>query len=170
MLFIVFSEEYSEGAVITRISGRGITALSLVVVLLFVKADSVAYTYCNFVQEETMTYYTNLIGNIQDCEGYDDGLPVAFLNIEGTNDRTMTYEGRYEVSLMALGFDMRQVVRGYSYKQYLALHCGYSPVFISGDELEQIKSLKEVEEMPCYPDDGSIAVIDHVIVVKFAEK
>ena len=38
------------------------------------------------------------------------------------------------------------------------------------DNIEEIAKWPEVKKMPCYPDDGSIAVCRGVVVVKFADE
>lgn len=170
VMFVAMSEmtekRKSSGKVVTWIYSLGVLAI----ICAYIKVDNVAYQYCSFVQEQTMTYYTNLIGTIKNCSGYDDELPVAFLNIERISDDSMPSGDKFNVSLMALGFDMRQVVGDYSYKQYLEIHCGYAPSYLEKTELEKIKEHSEVKKMPCYPDDGSVRIIDNIVVVKFAEK
>ncbi len=45
---------------------------------------------------------------------------------------------------------------------------GFSPDVIWDDsELDAIREKDEVVNMPAYPDDGSIKVIDDIVVVKF---
>lgn len=135
----------------------------------FIKVDNVAYQYCSFVQEQTMTYYTNLINRIQSCDGYDASLPVAFLNIEDAEDESMMLQRKFDVSLTALEFDMRQVVSDYAYKQYLGLHCGYDPSYVDSETIKVLKEKTEVRKMSSYPEEDSIKVIDGIVVVKFAE-
>ncbi len=44
--------------------------------------------------------------------------------------------------------------------------CGYDPVTL--DETEFLER-DEIKQMPCYPDYGSIRVIDETVVIKFAD-
>ena len=41
--------------------------------------------------------------------------------------------------------------------------------YVDADTAEQIKQTDEFEEMPCYPNAGSIKTINGVIVVKFSD-
>lgn len=43
---------------------------------------------------------------------------------------------------------------------------GFNPVTIDQTEFENSPIVKN---MPCYPDDGSIKVINNVVVVKFSD-
>ena len=45
----------------------------------------------------------------------------------------------------------------------LSIWCGFSPQY---DDSGRFASMQEVQEMPCYPDDGSIRIIDNTVVVK----
>lgn len=46
----------------------------------------------------------------------------------------------------------------------MKLWCGFSPIMKDAAEYEQ---LPEVEEMPGYPDAGSIKIVEDVLVIKF---
>ncbi|MCI8565607.1 MAG: hypothetical protein HFI39_04680 [Lachnospiraceae bacterium] len=41
---------------------------------------------------------------------------------------------------------------------------------ITYEQYKKLEELPEVEEMPFYPDDGSIKIIEDIIVVKFGSK
>lgn len=141
------------------------------IICSFIKVDNVAYQYSGFMQEQAIAYCTNLVGSIKSCEDYSDEYPVAFLGM-GTNemeDASMTIDSGFQVSLTALEFNMKQVIDDYTYKQYLAMHCGYSPMYIGNEEKEKLKEHPEIQEMPCYPKAGSIKIIDGVVVVKLSE-
>ena len=47
---------------------------------------------------------------------------------------------------------------------YLEKWCGYAPPTV-GDK--KFRNKKEVKEMPDYPDDGSIKIIDGTVVIKW---
>lgn len=48
----------------------------------------------------------------------------------------------------------------------MVLWCGFNPKTADSAMYEQ---LPEVIQMPCYPSDGSIKMIEDVLVVKFAD-
>ena len=41
--------------------------------------------------------------------------------------------------------------------------------YLWGKNIEEIKALESVKNMPCYPNKGAIEVIDDVVVVKFSD-
>ena len=58
------------------------------------------------------------------------------------------------------------MVKNYAWKTSLKLWVGFAPELA---ELEEIRNTDAIDDMNCYPSDGSIAVIDDIVVVKFAE-
>ncbi|MBD5491548.1 MAG: hypothetical protein HDR16_05375 [Lachnospiraceae bacterium] len=170
LLFCVIVEDTEKNNNICRVLSYIFSIGLFVAVCLYIKVDNVAYQYNSFVQEQTMTYYTDLIARIQSCSGYRAEMPVAFLNIQDVEDDSMALEDRFGVYMIALGYNMRQVVGDYAYKRYLALHCGYEPAWLEENELEMFEDNAVVKEMPCYPAEGSVRIVDDVVVVKFAEE
>lgn len=47
----------------------------------------------------------------------------------------------------------------------MAYWCGFSHEEIT--ETSEVESMQEVQDMPSYPDSGSVRIINGVIVVKF---
>lgn len=170
LLFCVIVEEAEKNNNICRVLSYIFSLGLFAAVCLYIKVDNVAYQYNSFVQEQTMTYYTDLIARIQSCSGYRAELPVAFLNIQDIEDDSMALEDRFDVYMIALGYNMRQVVGDYAYKRYLALHCGYEPTWLEENEVEVFGDNAVVKEMPFYPAESSVRIVDDVVVVKFAEE
>ena len=48
----------------------------------------------------------------------------------------------------------------------MAKYLGFRPK--EDKECDKYKELDSVKNMPCYPDDGSIQIIDNVVIVKFS--
>ena len=46
---------------------------------------------------------------------------------------------------------------------------GYLVPMADSSELEQVTQTETFREMPCWPDEGSIKVIDDLLVIKFQE-
>lgn len=49
--------------------------------------------------------------------------------------------------------------------EFMSLRCGYEPQLF--EDVDDLKKLDEVRQMPCYPDKGAIKVINEIVVVKF---
>ena len=61
--------------------------------------------------------------------------------------------------------DIQDYVNNWAWEAFLKRWCGFGPskVYVT-DSLEK---LPEVQDMPHYPEDGSIRVIQDTVVVKF---
>lgn len=112
---------------------------------------------------QTKAYYTVLVTQIKSAKGYREGMPVAFAG--EVNDRTFPSFAAYSKFKTMSGMDMANYYQIYSNKGLITYCCGFSPEYI--DDTSEIEETEEYKEMPCYPDYGSIAVLDGVVVVKF---
>ena len=58
----------------------------------------------------------------------------------------------------------------YSRAEWMAYYLGFAPEYAVEAETASLAALDDVRAMPCYPDDGSIAVIGDYVVLKLKEK
>lgn len=156
-------------------SAQLIALAGIVTLVLTVVQNS---RYCNlcylkaeFIQEQGESFFNRLITRIEETEGYSDDLPVAMLD-EGTSyfsDQSFTPIGSLEefAGVTTDLFDT-SMPQNYSYHEFMKYWLGYNPNWCYDEEtLEELKQNPEVEAMPEYPKDGSIRIIDGIIVVKF---
>ena len=152
-----------------RLLERGVKAavgtLLLLIGLLYCRFANICYLRAEFEQQQTISYYTALISRISSAEGYDDAYPVVYINEFnkkpttglGCPDEEIIFISPYKSGYSVNIDTWRRVMRNW---------CGYDPETL--DEALFVQR-PEVMEMPCYPDSGSIKVIDGTVVVKFAE-
>ena len=48
-------------------------------------------------------------------------------------------------------------------------YLGFAPQFCGYDETANLMKLEEVKDMSCYPDSGSIKIINGTVVIKLGE-
>lgn len=129
---------------------------------------NVCYTKAAIQQQEGISYFTRLATRIQSVEGYSTSLPVAFVGPREKDEEQLSLW--YFTSITNIRpYQNSSVINYYNWIPYMRIWCGYQPTVVSQEELDEISSTTEVQEMPCYPDDGSIQILDDVIVVKFAD-
>ena len=68
-----------------------------------------------------------------------------------------------------LGGKSETNISAYSRNQIITKYLGFAPRFCSYEEIVALMENEEVQAMPSYPDDGSIKIVDGVIVVKIME-
>lgn len=133
----------------------------------FAYIANVCYTKAAIQQEQAIGYFNRLIVRIQMTEDYAPDKPVAYVyeinkNIESQPIGFIDSDG---YSIAAYNYD--SVINMYNWRDYMEMWCGFRAPEVSGEELQEYMHMPEVEAMPSYPYDGSVRVIDGVIVVKF---
>lgn len=134
----------------------------------FVRLDNMAYLKTDFIQRQTDSYFTTLVTQIKSVEGYKDDMPIAIIKTSGDsydlNDKSMfSCDFHNRVTLYSADWNMNKWVTDYAWEEYMNYHCGFAPEVIH--DVSDLKNREEVKSMPCYPDDGSIKVVDDIIVV-----
>ncbi len=143
-------------------------AAVLLVTVFYVRFANIYYLNLQLAYEETYSFMETLSTRIQDTEGYDDDYPILFY---GTYDQIVNrniWELRM-VNNMFGTIDVNDVINHYLIRQ------GFSRVYLGNQFYETFdRSVIDnhpalIAEMPCYPNDGSIQIIDEVIVIKFSQ-
>lgn len=144
-------------------------ALCCILLVMYIRYDNKCYFLANFAQQEAISYFNTLITKIKCAEGYDDEYPVVFLNAGQINDSSL---GGVEKVRRGVFDDINQIpywtvssyVNNYAWLDFMRNWCGYNPKVIGENEVE---GLEEIEDMPHYPKDGSIKIIDEKVIVNF---
>ena len=142
----------------------GIVGIASAMVLTYCHFANAQYLSMQLTYEQATSFYTTLVTQIKSVEGYSDELPIAVVESSSAIEDKTLYRNDVMNVFDISGRD-EVLVETYSREYLLAFYCGFSPEYISMDELP-----KEVTDaMPVYPADGSIQVIDGVIAVKLNE-
>ena len=127
--------------------------------LMWCRYDNALYMDLEMNQQRTISWFNTLITRIKSAEGYRDELPVSYIGRMEKQDITLgplsafPYIWPYE-SAPDLINDSGQI-------HFMEKWCGFWQEQVEFDH-------PDIASMPCYPDHGSIRVIDDVIVVKFS--
>lgn len=137
-------------------------AVMFIFSILYIRYDNMCYMQLEMRQEAAIRYFGTLATKIESIDGYHTDYPVAYINADQkTNISDQMYI--YYDTPVTNPFNM-EVINSYNWMQFMEYWCGFAPMEISADEYA---NHPEVEVMPNYPNDGSIKIIDDVIVVKF---
>jgi hypothetical protein len=141
----------------------GIVTVSSVMVLSYCHFANAQYLSIQLGYEQATSYYTSLVAQIKSTEGYSDELSVALIS-EGNfiadstlyrNDvmRAFDISGRDDV-----------LAETYRIEDFLAHYCGFSPKYAYKDSIPA----DVLENMPVYPANGSIQIVNNIVVVKLS--
>lgn len=139
-----------------------ITCIIFIGVLNYCHFSNGQYLSIQLSYEQAKSYYTAMITQIKSAEGYHDTMKVAFKG-ERIADQTL-YRNDVMAPFSMSGRD-DALVDAYSSAYLLKYYCGFDAEYVSVDEMS-MNTQKEINDMPTYPNDGSIKVIDGVVVVK----
>lgn len=128
------------------------------------------YTTMDLAKLEASSYYTTMVTQIKSLDHYSTELPLCLL---GTNSEDETL---YDLSAYYKG-DVRgqmtcdRYINMYSRHYFLSVFLGYDPQVINWQDFipaADQQTCLTLQEMPCYPDAGSIAIINDTVIVKLS--
>ena len=131
--------------------------------LMSCRIDNICYFQATFGQQRTINYFTTLVTRIKSAKGYRDEYPVVYLN-----ERDKRVEDVQEMKtldpVIPPYWGTGMVINNYAWKDFVSYWCAFTP---ETGRKEDFEGLPEVRDMPRYPDEGAIRVINGTVVVKF---
>ena len=166
VFLVLLMERTAFGSQINKMLFRCSMGVLLLISMIFCRFDNACYLKAQLVQSGTISYYTALIARIKSTPGYRDEYPVAYIDEFNVNDESLSYVWEFSPLNMSPYWGYIRAVNDYSKEGFMKYWCGYSPKTV---DPEKFTNMEEVRNMPAYPDEGSIKVIDETVVVKFGE-
>lgn len=122
---------------------------------------SIALSY-----EQSYSFCNTLITQIKSTNGYKDDMPVVLAGENFVDDSLYRNEVMRIFSIS--GKDDVLIDDAYGRPDFLRLYCGFDAQYIAVSDLsEAVQS--EIVKMSCYPNKGSIRIIDDIIVIKVCD-
>lgn len=144
-------------------------------IMVFMIASGIL-SYCHFANgqyismqlsfEQASSYYTTMIAQIKSVEGYREDMKVVFSG-ENIVDKTL-YHNEIMSTFSMSGRD-DALADAYSKQNFILYYCGFDAETASVDILTA-QSKTVLEGMPTYPNEGSVRVLDNMVVVKLSEQ
>lgn len=132
-----------------------------------------AYLKKDLEERATFSTMTRVVSKVENMEGFDlEKSKVAFIgtidSLDSVNefDRVKVITGIY--SDYSIPGDSSKYYYN-AYKAYFNYILQYPVVFCDDETHAELKANCEVEKMPVFPSDGSIAYVNDVLVVKLGE-
>lgn len=141
--------------------------LSIILCLLIGYYSSLAnetYLALEYSNKNVNAYFTELVTQIKMQDGYSPDKRLALI---GKIDDESLPEINCDYIIRGC-YPTSELINLYSREFFITMHCGYSYDMLSDEEKEVIMMDQRFIDMPCYPENGGIQVIDNVIVVKFS--
>ena len=161
--FIPFSEKMAKNV------GVAITVLVLCLDVFYVRFDNSNYLKAEIVQNEMREWFSGLSNRIHSCEGYDDELPVLYVNEWAKSDVSLTVNQAYYLTpIWPYALNEDYLLNDFAWRAFMKNQCGFNPRTIELDNpVISDEDRVEFDSMPSYPDYGSIKRMGDYIVIKF---
>lgn len=143
-----------------------IACLMAYMVCSFAYYDNKCYVSAEIIERKTMSWFNGLIANIKDCDGYYDTAPIMWVNSGGATDSSYFGYSPLNNPEFVEPYGIVDLRNNYNWKLYILMFCGFSMPELDPDTQAQMMELEEVQNMPSYPNDGAIRVINGIVVVK----
>lgn len=144
-----------------------IIGIMLLMCVLYIRFDNITYVKAEIGQERCINWCNTLVTKIKCTEGYNDDFPIMYVGGNEKGDVSLTDLEDFSFITDTPYYGVETLINDYAFERFMAIWTGFNPE-VSYDT-ESVIHEKKFEDMPCYPDDGSIAVINDVVVVKFSE-
>ena len=136
-------------------------------VLLYCHFDNAEYLAMTMQYEQAYSYMTTLVTRIKSAPGYEEAMRIALVGNSG-NFSDNSFDANSGFVRYEMGGRSQTLLNVHSRREFLVYYIGLAPGFEAGmDDLKGREAV--VEAMPSYPDDGSVQVVDDIVVVKLGD-
>lgn len=148
-----------------------ITVMALIgfIIVANIQTANTVYLKKDVERQATISRVTSMIEMIEQQENYVYGeIPVALLGYPLDNEELMLAEGNIR-TLTGSG-SVNQITYYGVWQSYLINVLNYKMNLCQEEQIYELWDHPEVMEMPCFPNNSSIKMINGIVVVKFSEK
>lgn len=144
--------------------------LFIIMIVLFGRLSNVCYFKTAIFQENSINYFNRLAMRIESAEGYNSAVPIVYINENKKNTNGFSNDGLFEESYLVpyLYYNGSMPINNDRWRMAMSLWCGFDPN-VKNDGVTGGGASTATIDMPCYPEDGSIKIIDGILYVKFAD-
>ena len=155
---------------LNKVISLGATLVMAVMTVMYIRYDNQCYLKDTLHQQEAISYFTTLITRIKSQPGYRPEMEIYFTDTESAerlaeNDPTVYNIDELDfIRLNPYWHNSMEYIHTMTRPAFMKIWCGADFTWSQDDSLE---TRPEVQAMPTYPADGSIQIIDDVVVVRF---
>lgn len=127
---------------------------------------NVNYTAAYFAGEQVDNYLSGVVLRATMTEGFTTDKQWAFIG--NIDDPLLESSWNDEISYVGFWFTEHEL-NEYSRNDWIENYIGYDLPMAEDAAVAALAETEEVKAMPCYPNAGSIRIIDNTVVVKFGD-
>ena len=156
-----FSLEKNVSDKLKKVLGTAVCVCIALIIAENIQTANTIYVKKNLEAQATLSYMTRVAERMEEEEEYIPGeTPVVFI-------------GEYAVGASMTGFEKYEVITGVEYHSPITFYDTYKDYFrymlgrpISLEDAGALESDERVDQMPVFPKEGSVVMLDGTLVVK----
>lgn len=149
---------------LVRVAGSwAVVACVALLVLRYGMLDNKVYLQLQLNHTQRLSYWTSVVTQIKSTPGYTPETPVALIDDENW-DPTVPHFWQFDELESLTGTSAGMSV--FSNEDFLPRYLGFSPTFVHEADLTEAQNTA-LQQMPHYPAEGSIRIVDGVVLVRF---
>ena len=166
VLFEALPAPAEKYGIINRIIA-GVLAVSLGLAgISYAYVTNVTYTAQYYADRHVENLANSILTQVRSTENYRPELPWAFIG--NYYDPLLSNYTNSGPILQGEG-DAQRLVGTYSWPFWFRVYVGFYIVLLDEDAKADLTEKTEVQDMPCWPSNGSVRIIDDTVVVKFSD-
>lgn len=146
--------------------GAALMALVLFVCINYGYEANTNYTALYYTNQKTANYLNSLVVQVRMTDGFTADKEWALI---GEIQDPMFADPWESVPKYGGNSSAKRLLNDYSQDAWTRNYMGVEIPYASDERTAELAQMEQVKEMPCWPDAGSIAVVDNTMVVKFQE-
>ena len=146
-----------------RFLAQGISFVLAMLIGSYAYQTNVNYIALYYSNRQVENYLNSLVVQVRMAEGFDTEMDWAFIG--EIDDPLLHCYWQYEMNYGGIEFTEWMLQR-YSWGEWIRNYFGYTFPVESDNEIAELNKSDEVRNMPCWPNEGSIKVIDDTVVIK----
>lgn len=145
--------------------GGSLTVMVLLMAFCYAQLANLNYSILYYQNRQIENYASTMTAQIRMTPGYDAKKQWVFV---GKIDDPSFNSAWDDVPSFGFQLTPQDIMNKYSGKSWFSNYIGHD---VKWDDAtaKKIRKSKEFKEMPCWPNEGSVKVIDRYVVVKFAD-
>lgn len=149
---------------LASLSRKSVFAVILVAIFSYSYLAQVNYTSQYYANRQMENYMNALVTQVRMTEGFDTQKKWAFVG----DIRDPLFKNRWlYADVYNDNMDSEYLLNSYSREEWIKYYFGYTVPLAWESNVADLQKKEEVQNMPCWPNEGSIMVIGDYVVIKF---
>ena len=142
---------------------KAVPVLMAFLIVGYIYQTNINYTAAYFVNRQTENYVSALVTQVRMTEDFDTDKKWVFLG--EIQDPLLRSNWGNHISYGGIA-NTQALLNSYSLPNWLYNYCGYAVPMADEATVSQLWETEEVQAMACWPNAGSIKVINDTVVIK----